>query len=787
MKLWLIAKSNMKKKKGNVVIIMFLVAMATLMFYVGVSVLKNISHFLDDNYEKQNGAHVAMAIGGVDNTKLENSFCQIDGYDKMEREDAIVSRASCEVQKKNDNENGDNMTIVFMDMDTQRTISDFTIHDKGKTKKKNSIVVPMYMKVGKGYETGDEITFRINEQMYTFEIYGFVEDVMFASPSNVTIYKCFITNESMSELKNSKYFVQKDWYNIMLDDASKSSEFDEAICKKIDQMEEITEISLVANYETMRVGTSMFVSIIMAIFTIFSLMFVIIAVVVMRFNVVANMEENITNIGILQVVGYTSRQFAGATIIEYLIVTAAGIVLGFGMTYPANSYMTGIISRSMGLTWKCRVDVLVGMLTVAMLFVVIFGVILVTTRKFKKISTLSALRDGIETHNFKHNFMPFHKSFLGVNMTIGWKDILHNKKQSVSILIVVSMLSFISAAMLIVYSNFVNDTDYLVNLVGIEKSDITIQMKDENRERIMAEVEKDSDVTQVIASSSWNVTVCDGEKEKIVVADIYSDISKLRVNSLLRGRLPRQKNEISMTNRIADEFQVDVGDLVTLKVQDKKLDFLVTGITQQMSNMGIRIAMEENALKRFVPEYSTNYINVYLKNGVSIEEKVTFWEEKYMDEDVAITNFEETYSTILGTYVSSLESICIVFALITVFVVSLILILLARMKFIRERKYMGVYKALGYTSMQLMKQTLMSFIPVVAVGTLIGCIAAVSGVNPIFAWMLSACGIEKCNMAVNAWILVATFAVIVLVAIIVVTICSLRIRKVEAYKMITEQ
>ena len=787
MKLWLIAKSNMKKKKGNVVIIMFLVAMATLMFYVGVSVLKNISHFLDDNYEKQNGAHVAMAIGGVDNTKLENSFCQIDGYDKMEREDAIVSRASCEVQKKNDNENGDNMTIVFMDMDTQRTISDFTIHDKGKTKKKNSIVVPMYMKVGKGYETGDEITFRINEQMYTFEIYGFVEDVMFASPSNVTIYKCFITNESMSELKNSKYFVQKDWYNIMLDDASKSSEFDEAICKKIDQMEEITEISLVANYETMRVGTSMFVSIIMAIFTIFSLMFVIIAVVVMRFNVVANMEENITNIGILQVVGYTSRQFAGATIIEYLIVTAAGIVLGFGMTYPANSYMTGIISRSMGLTWKCRVDVLVGMLTVAMLFVVIFGVILVTTRKFKKISTLSALRDGIETHNFKHNFMPFHKSFLGVNMTIGWKDILHNKKQSVSILIVVSMLSFISAAMLIVYSNFVNDTDYLVNLVGIEKSDITIQMKDENRERIMAEVEKDSDVTQVIASSSWNVTVCDGEKEKIVVADIYSDISELRVNSLLRGRLPRQKNEISMTNRIADEFQVDVGDLVTLKVQDKKLDFLVTGITQQMSNMGIRIAMEENALKRFVPEYSTNYINVYLKNGVSIEEKVAFWEEKYMDEDVAITNFEETYSTILGTYVSSLESICIVFALITVFVVSLILILLARMKFIRERKYMGVYKALGYTSMQLMKQTLMSFIPVVAVGTLIGCIAAVSGVNPIFAWMLSACGIEKCNMAVNAWILVATFAVIVLVAIIVVTICSLRIRKVEAYKMITEQ
>ena len=454
MKMWLIAKSNMKKKKVNMWILVFMVAMATLMFYVGISVLKNLSNFLDDNYEKQNGAHVAMAISNVDKTELEEVIRSGTGFDYMEQEEALVSRATCNVAKKNSDSNSDNMMIVFLNMDEQRTISDFTIHDKGKEKKKNSIVVPMYLKVGKGYETGDEITITINKQVHTFEIYGFVEDVMFASPSNVTIYKCFVTEEYFNAQKENSGLVQKDWYNIRLDDVKQSSEFEEYLCKEIGKMEGPAQILIVVNYELMRGGTSMFVTIIMSIFTVFSVLFVVIALIVMRHNLVANLEENISNIGILQAVGYTSNQLAGASIMEYLIVGVAGILLGFAMTYPANTLMTQIISGSMGLTWHSRVDILVGLLTVLFLLGVIFNVIFVTTRKFKKISTLSALRDGIETHNFKSNFITFQKSVLGLNMTIGCKNILQNKKQSISLMVIVMMLSFISVTMLFVYSNF---------------------------------------------------------------------------------------------------------------------------------------------------------------------------------------------------------------------------------------------------------------------------------------------------------------------------------------------
>ena len=222
-------------------------------------------------------------------------------------------------------------------------------------------------------------------------------------------------------------------------------------------------------------------------------------------------------------------------------------------------------------------------------------------------------------------------------------------------------------------------------------------------------------------------------------------------------------------------------------MNDKTVDYLVVGITQQISYMGIMIDMNEMAYQQLVPEHSAKELFIYLKNGVSVSEKIASWETQYKDDDIAITNYEDTYDTILGTYTASLNAICKVFAIITVFVVSLILILLVRMKMIRERRNMGVYKALGYTTLQLLGQMLMSFIPVVGVGSLLGCVAAVYGVNPVFAMMLSVCGIEKCNLVASPLILLGAFAVIMVVSVLVVTICSLGIRTLEAYKMITEQ
>ena len=788
--MWMIAKSNMKKKKGNVVILFFLIALSALLLYTGTNVLKNMGSFLDENYESQNGAHAAVITSNGFEEEVTSILKETYGYQAYEAEDCLITEDSDgKIKKNGSREKADTMSFMFLRMSQERRISDFEIRDKADTQKKNSIVVPMYLKVGKGYETGDEISIEFNGKKYIFEISGFIEDVMFANPSNVSLYKCYLTDEMYEELEEKESaLAAEEMYNIQLNDVSKATEYEDAITKRFSEITDPEfELLMGVNYPIMRGGTSMLVNILMAILAVFSILIVVIAIVVMRFSVVSNMEENLPNIGILKAAGYTSGQLARATVLEYVSIAVVGIGTGLAFAGGSSNAVAGIISGSVGLVWKTKLDGVALVLTVALIVILILAAVCMTSWKYRKISTLDALRDGIETHSFKHNYLPLHKSVFKVNTSLGLKGMLRSKKQNVSMILIVALLSFATVVMLMVSYNFVFDNKSLIDIVGIEKPNIQMAVPAEQLEETKAELEKDAEAKTVISSGMLNFTIKNQDKETVVTGDIYDDTSQLAVDTLLEGRRPKQDNEVNITNVIAKTVNAELGDSIILKLGDVEENFVVVGITQQIANMGKSMLMEEKAVKRLLPAYESSRLYIYLKDSEKAEAKTKEWKARYQEnKDILVTNFDETYNTILGTFTMALGALCVVLVVITIAVVSLVVFLLSRMKLIRERKMLGVYKAVGYTTPQLMLQTIMSFIPVVGFGVLVGSIVAALSVNSVFALCLSASGIENCHMKISIWIIAATFMAITLMALAVVTFSSWKIRKIEPYKMITE-
>lgn len=789
MGLWMIAKSNMKKKKGNVLILFLLVALSALLFYTGMNVLKNMTAFLDDNYESQNGAHVVAIVKAGYEETVDAVLENIDGYRQHESEDTLVMDGVGEIKRAEGDEKADYMSFIFLRQNKEREISDFVIRDKADTKKENSIVLPMYLKVAKGYQTGDEISIKLTEKEYVFEIYGFVEDVMFASPSNISVYKCYLGDEMYDELaQNEKSLMQGSFYNIQLKNVKASGEYEGLMTK---QFAKITEPGFVlkwgVNYSMMRGGTAMMTNILMTVLAVFSIMMVVIAIVVMRFNVIATMEENLPNIGILESVGYTSGQLRRAAVLEYMIITVCGIASGLIFAGILSDIMAAIVSGSVGLAWKPKADGAVMLVTIGLIAAMVLAAVVMTSRRYKKITTLDALRDGIETHSFKRNHFPLHKSMCRVNTALGLKGLLHNRKQNAAFGVIVLLLSYASVVMLMIYSNFVFDDKALVDLVGIEKSDILVQVSPKDHKDILQKLKEDAGVASVISFGNTSCNIIHKGKETVVGVDIYEDMDKLTVDTLIEGREPKWENEINITNVIAKNLKAELGDSVTVKIGEAEKNFVVVGITQQISNMGRRMRMEEAAVKTLLPEYQSNTFLVYLKNTEKISEKVEELKETYQEyEAVKISNAEENYNTVMGTFMASIGALCIVLVLITVAVICLVIFLLVRMKLIRERKIMGVYKALGYTTVQLMVQTILSFIPVVGIGVLLGGIAAAFSLNSVFVLCLSFSGIENCNMNINVFIIAIAFAAITLTSLLVVTLGAWRIRKIEPYKMITE-
>lgn len=789
MRLWLIAKSNIKKKKWNAFILFFLVLLASMLLYTGITVLKNMNRFLDENYENQNGAHYVIITNEGYDEKMISILKETKGYQKHEVEDVLISPSSGKLTKVGSKDNPDTMVFVLQKIDQKRTISNFTIQDRAEKCKKNSIVVPMYLKVAKHYETGDKICIEWSGKEYVFEIYGFVEDVMFSTPSNISCYRCYLTDEMYQDMEeNESALVKSRLYNTLLEDVNDSKKYETALMKKVAAESEsgLTKLTDV-NYMTMRDGTGMMMNILMSILAVFSVLIVLIAIVVMRFSVVSNMEENLPNIGILEALGYTGGQLARATVLECMVITVFGIVFGFLTAGLASNLIAGIVSGSIGLRWKPMTDVIALVITVAVILFLVLAAVLMTSRRYKKITTLDALRDGIATHSFKRNHMPLQKSVFKLNTSLGLKTMLHNKKQNFAMIIIVTLLSYASVLMLTLYYNFVFDSQALINLVGIEKPGIQIRLKEDQMEQVEKDLLSDEKIDRVAQIGYLSITVENQDKETTVSADIWDDTHKMGMNTILEGRYPTEKNEICMTNVVAGAIDAELGDSVCLKYGETEKNFVIVGITQQISNMGQRMTITEEAAKTLFAEYAPEQMNVYLKDEADTKQLADKYADRYVnDEDIQVDNFDEVYQSVLGTFTGAIAALCIVMVAITIAVVGLTVFLLVRMKMIRERKTLGVYKAIGYTTPQLMKQVVISFVPVVGIGVILGGVLAALSTNAAFALALGTCGIENCHMRISAALIVVTALILTFLAFLVVFSASMRIRKIEPYKMITE-
>ena len=141
----------------------------------------------------------------------------------------------------------------------------------------------------------------------------------------------------------------------------------------------------------------------------------------------------------------------------------------------------------------------------------------------------------------------------------------------------------------------------------------------------------------------------------------------------------------------------------------------------------------------------------------------------------------------MNSVVLAMVAICVIFVIITVFVVAMVEILLIKAKVIRERKNLGLNKAFGFTTRQLIAQTMLMNLPVIALGAVCGVVLSVYLMEPLIIACMSFCGIEKCPFTVDFFWMAVTVIGILLVAIAASFVSAFQIRKIEPVKMLATE
>ena len=201
--------------------------------------------------------------------------------------------------------------------------------------------------------------------------------------------------------------------------------------------------------------------------------------------------------------------------------------------------------------------------------------------------------------------------------------------------------------------------------------------------------------------------------------------------------------------------------------------------------MGLMAYMSEEGYERIGRPLNAKTVMIFLKDKYKYKDFEKQFKEIYPDKEIN-DSYASTGSlfTLLKT---SMGAILGIIMFITIFIVALAEALLIRTQITKEWKNLGVNKALGFTSNQLILQIMMSNLPSILIGIVLGLIAVTFLGGKVCLLMFAIFGFRKVRFVLSPISYVIVAAVIVSVAMLVSWINGRRIRKLEPVKMITEE
>jgi putative ABC transport system permease protein len=320
----------------------------------------------------------------------------------------------------------------------------------------------------------------------------------------------------------------------------------------------------------------------------------------------------------------------------------------------------------------------------------------------------------------------------------------------------------------------------------MECPDLAVVSYDENYEKVY-DIAADTDgVAKSLHYTNVNLTVQYGDNETSTNSFICNDYDKVVVSTIIEGRYPKHDNEIVLSTVNQRKLGADIGDVVYIKSNDKSYDFMVVGITQHITSLGQSISITEDGMLRCNSSYVPVSLYLYLEEGTSVTDTITVLENSLADYSIDVLNMADIFKTTLSSITQSISMICITIGIITAFIVVLILYYLVKVKILRERNLIGINKALGFTTGQLILHNNVSLGIVILISTLLGSALAVLTINPLCILMLSAAGIRNGSFFIAPSLIGFSLLVMELLTLITTTLVSVRIRKVNPKELMAD-
>ncbi|MCL2757389.1 MAG: ABC transporter permease [Coriobacteriia bacterium] len=781
-KIFKLAKANIRKNKGQAASLLILVLIATLLLNTGLVLFIGVGEFFDKRADELNAAHALILQDSAITTSEQMRYLKnYPGVTEYERHEVIADQGDYFL-------NGVKAPaiIVFSNAADKQNMNPPSFIGEFKPLTNTSVYVPYLMKVAGGYELGDDYQINLAGKEMHFTIAGFTEEIHFGSLMN-NIYRFYVSDATYKRFIEEFPAQQRYLQAVRMTESSAGTQLILDYAKKFIYSEDTNEntalFAFSLSHDSTKTPRTLISTIMAMVVVAFAVILLIISLVVIRFRIVNSIEEEMTNIGALKATGYLSSQIISSLVLQFASLAVVGGILGLAVSQLTLPVVAGILETQSALTWKPGFDLGLAALSFLAAVLCVILVTFVVALRIRKLHPLMALRYGLTTHSFKKNSMPLDRARGPLSFLLALKQLLQGKKQALAILIIIFVVSFASIACMDIYYNIGVENDAFVSVIAGEKPDAGAMLKDrEDTAGVIKRLAARPEVRKVFEYEALSV-LADGNG---VSAFITRDFSQLEGTLLYSGRYPRHDNEVALGGRFSQIVGIGIGEYITIKLGNTTKDFLVTGTIQMMENLGMNLVMTYDGIRTLQDDFKFSQIYIYLVDGTDVPAFIKGLKAREGDIFSSTVDMQELVEAQFSQFGTIFGAVAAGVLAITAVVIILVLYMIIKAMILRRRRELGIQKAVGFTTAQLMSQIALHFTPIVLVGVALGGVAGHFGFNPLFTATMRSSGIMGTDMpAPLLWTIVTCLALVAL-AYLVSMLIAWRIRKISPCALVRE-
>lgn len=508
----------------------------------------------------------------------------------------------------------------------------------------------------------------------------------------------------------------------------------------------------------------------------FAAVLLLVVSLILGHSISGAIASDFVNMGILKTIGITAMRLRLLQLLQYLIPIVLGLMLGASATVPISRLVLDHTLTTTGVLIPSGLPLPGCMLTLAAILMLLTGFILLRTRRISKITPLEAIRGETDWTDSKRTT---HPAAFGrwIPLRLAARQLISGKSRYAG--------AFAAAVLLVFFASLVGRIDSwlgadgkgMMDAFNPADHDLGVQSFGElTREDFESTIRQYTDITDTYRLAMPAVAV----NGISYTANVIDQPDRFHI---IEGRSCAADHEIVLTEFVAANLGVSVGDTVTVRGDSGSGAFIVVGIYSCANDMGDNIGLSQAGYLRIGRDHPSLWCWHYFLADPSRKAEIIQSLEARYGGDVHV--HENTWPGLLGIIAAMRALVVVMYAVAVIFIL-IVTVMSGSRLLAAEQKDLGIYKAIGFPSNSLRLTFALRFGLTAALGAVIGVVLAAIATDPLVSAVMKLAGISSFSAHPNLIEAVCPAVIVVLTFLAFAWLYAGKIRRVPLSVLVSE-